>query len=517
MKKLIFWGLISLYSFLASAQIESELPLNDSLYNNIEESNPLMFGDSPNGAKRTTHSLRRFCPPTYANVPPVGGLQWSFAVTLAMNIQYSEMNGEVMSYQKQFSPQFLYDLLPKSSSVNCRLESTWAQDTKEILETIGTVSLSDYPIQTANCDRKPEQKQLEKARRYCVRSFNKLFKTGTGNEDISIGGKISAITGCLDRNHPVILCLKADKQFSLLKSPIWEPTFSSGTSTFTVIIIGYNKATQLFEVAGLNGSQWGNQGFAGIRFKDLIYAFYGFEIVMNPSATPSGKPVQPVVTNRVKVKPHNHAVRPAIVPEEATLSGELLLKEVVDYDRYRAAAMSYHKAGYFEPIKSYGLKSQFQLISHKTQKGSYVYVFSIDPKGKAEVHYPYFRATGGFGLSVKPVSPAIPSEESEIVIPKPRVEIDSEGNSRRIEQALIKEESGTDWLVVLYSDKRLENELDELIQKLAVDNRNFVQRFREVFGARLIPEKEVKLEETKFKARSNQGYIVPLIIRLTAY
>lgn len=517
-KKLIFFSLICLYSSSVFAQIEAELPLNDSLYNTIEESNELMFGDSPNSIKKSSYSLRKFCLPATAKIHPIGGLQWSFVVTQAMSIQYSEMNGSLMSNDEQFSPQFLYDLLPKSSSNSCQLEKTWAQDTKEILETIGTISLKDYPVQSFNCNRKPTNSQILKARRYCVRSFNKLFKTGNGNDEMSLGGKISIITSCLDRNHPVILCLKTDNQFSALKSEIWEPTFSSTPVTQTVIIIGYDKNLKLFEIAGLQGNRWGNQGFAKIRYRDLVYAFYGFEIVMNQLAMPSKKPLSQISNTKTNPRPNN--ISPATAAAEAFLSGELFLKEVVDYNKYRDAPMAYQKEGYFEPTKNYVLKSQFQLVSQMIQKGSYVYVFSIDPKGKAEIHYPYEWTTESYGLTVEPIkhtSPAIPSEVSQIVIPRPRIETDPNGNSQRIEQALNKDVAGTDWLVILYSDQRLENELNTLVGRLSGNNLNFIEQFKEVFGKRLIPQKEIKFDEARFKANSHNGYIVPMIIKLTAY
>lgn len=529
MKKLILiLSLICLNSKITFAQIEDELPINDSLYASIEESNMLVFGDTKDTSpKMAAYSLKKFCP-TF-NVPNqrISGLNWTVAISQAMTMQYAEMNGLTQNQinQEAFSYQFLYDLLPKSSSRSCQLSNNWMVETKELLEETGITTIKQYQFDKIDCTRKPTQEQIRQARRYCVRSFNRIFEVKLSDESISTGGKIFSIKRCLERNHPVVLCMIADEQFRNLKSENWKRTYASKSSLQTIVIVGYDESRKAFEVMGTSAN-WGKQGFAWVSYQDLEMAKYGFEIIMNIKATPSKTIVKVKIQ---KPKPNTPSrpikvyqpVKPATVisEENVTLTGELVVNEVIDYDNYRKVSLRQSAAGYYELNTACQVGSQFQLLNQQAQKGSYLYVFSIDPTGKAEIHYPYEwkpNQDEQYGLGVRTISPVVPEEKSQVVIPTPRVETDEKGNSKRIERALTKESKGTDWLVVLYSDRRLEGELNDLVAQLYMHNRDFMPRFYQTFGDRLISKKDVAFNDGRFKANTHKGYIVPMILKLEA-
>ena len=529
MKKIIILCLVCLFSKTAFAQIEEELPINDSLYNSIEQSNLIIEGEKSYGSGSSlSYSMRNYCK-FPINKTSIKGLNLTMAVTQAMTIQNAQMNGwnSIQINQQMLSYQFLYDLIPKAAPKSCQLSKQWMNDTKHLLEEVGTTTLKDYPFKDIDCNRRPTDQQIRQAHRYSVRSFNTIFKVDPSDQNTSTRGKIYGVKRCLQRNHPVVLCIMADDNFSRLKTNVWTPTFSANVSLNTVVVIGYDDTRNAFEVMGTFGNNWGEQGFAWIRYEDLTMSKYGFEIVMNIRATPS-----PAV---VKIEVQTHPTRPARVPsqrkpiiinpptviseEDVTLSGELILNEVVDYDKYRPANCERNSAGYYQLNKSYQVKDQFQLISQNAQKGSYVYVFSIDPNGKAELHYPYewdSQQTENYGLGIVPISPVVPAENSQVVIPSPRMEIDENGNATRTERALNKQLRGTDWLVVLYSDRRLEDEINGLVAQLYMHNRDFIARFNQVFGDRLISKRDVAFSGTTFKANTKRGYIVPMIIKLEA-
>lgn len=530
MKKLLIFCLICLSSKMAFAQIEDELPINDSLYNSIEESNMLLYGDSKEGsAGKTFHSLKRFCPPFNVANQNISGLSWTVAISQTMTMQFAEMNGWSSNQisQEVFSYQFLYDLLPKTNPKSCKLGKDWIVETKNILEEIGTTTIKEYPFKTIDCNRRPTEQQIRKAHRYSVRSFNRIFEVSLSNEGISTGGKIFGIKRCLDRNHPVVLCIIADEQFRNLKSENWKPSYASKSSLQTIVIVGYDENRKAFEVMG-QSANWGKQGFAYIHYQDLVMAKYGFEIIMNIKATPSPTIVK-VKVQKPKPIPSQptpiynpETVKPSIIiaDEDVTLSGELVVNEVIDYDKYEAVNIQRNQNGYYEMPRIYPKYSQFQLISQKSQVGSYVYVFSIDPSGKAEIHYPFQcnpnKPNEVYGMSVVSISPVIPNENTQVVIPTPRSETDENGNTKRIERALSKELSGTDWLVVLHSDRRLEGEINELVAQLYQHNSDFMKRFKQVFGDRLIDKQHVNYTGASFKANTKKGYIVPMIIKLEA-
>lgn len=508
----------------AFAQSEDELPLNDSLYNSIEESNNLqIYGDSK-GTPNKVLSLRNLCPPIKSDKSPNTGLSWAVAIAQTMSIQYKDLTNQ----QEFFSYQFIYDLLPKESPERCSLAKDWMVDTKKILETRGTLTIHQYPFTKIDCSRKPTTIQITQARKYCVRSFNRLFQVVASNESISIGGKIHNIKSSLNRKHPVVLCMIADNEFLSIKSEQWNPTFKSKAKLNTIVVIGYDENKQLFEVMG-QSTNWGKNGFAYISFKDLVYAKYAFELVMNDVASPSlliiadtkprkiEKQQQIVIHNDKKEEKIERPSKPVFPDKKINLSGELIVNQVTNVGEYQKVILQRTESGYYKMPSIYSTDAQFQLISQKSQSGSYVYVFSVDPQGKAEIHFPYEHNPNTknkvYGMTISPV---IPNENTQVVIPSPRIEIDENGNSKRIERALTKTNEGTDWLVVLHSDRRLEGELDGLVAQLYQHNRDFMSQFASVFGDRLVDKNNVWFDGSSFKAALSEGYIVPMIIKIEA-
>lgn len=510
---------------MAFAQSENELPINDSLYNTIEESNNLdIFGGTADSKElMRSFSLKRFCPPLSTAKISNGGLGWTIAVTQAMSMQHQDLNNQ----QQLFSYQFIYDALPKVGRNQCSFSDNWMVDTKKLLETTGTLTLQQYALATNDCNHKPDAKLLDKARRYCVRSFNRIFEVTPNDGSISIGGKLDRIKKSLNRNHPVVLCIVADEQFRSLKTGIWTPSRQSEATLQTVVVIGFDENRQMIEVMG-NYSTWGNGGFAYIHYEDMKFAKFAFEMVINAQSTPSpvvvvrepspAKPTKPQASNTTKPNNTNRIVikpKPVIANEEITLSGELVVNEVVGYNNYRKVEITRNQAGYYEMPRIYKVNDQFQLISQKSQTGSFVYVFSLDPKGKAEIHYPN-HMLDEFGMSIVNISPVVPNKNSQVVIPGPRFERDIEGKEKRIERALSKSIAGTDWLVVLHSDRRLDNELDDLVGKLNHHTQDFILTFKQIFGERLIDKSHVKYHGSNFEANTRKGYIIPMIIKLEA-
>jgi hypothetical protein len=537
-KKLLFFCLICLMSNGVSAQIEDELSINDSLYNSIEESNMNIFGGKGSGLTLSVVSLRKYCTNTSVKPSSIKGYNWATAISQTMTIQYAQMNGFSMNQisEQALSPQFLYELLPKASSRSCKLSRNWILDTKRLLERIGTTTIQNYPLENKiDCNRRINEEQAQQYKRFSVRSFNRIFGVGSSDNEITNSDKIFGIKSCLDRNHPIVLCLIADENFRNLRSDIWRPSNSSGGSIQTVVVVGYDERRRMIEVMGTQGSAWGNNGFTWIRYDDLVMAKYGFEIIMNSRATASQTVVKLKVKTKVKQTTIERTETTSVVvtaptsqnepdnndddTEKVVLSGKLILNEVDGYENYKPTVLKKNQGGYYTTTKNYQVGSQFQLVAEQAQKGSYVYVFSVDPAGKAEIHFPYDwkpQQAEDFGLGNHPLSPAVPEEKSQVIIPLPRIEVNEDGNATQIPRALTKEVKGTDWLVVLFSDRRLENEINELVTQLSQHNNDFIPHFQGVFGNRLIKNQDLRFNNTFFEANAQKGYIVPMIIKLEA-
>ena len=469
-------------------------------------------------------------------MPVSGGLSWTAAISRAMSLQIGmQQQWSRGKIEKEiFSPYFLYDLLPKASSSSCRLRPDWMKQTQQLLVTTGNVKFSDYSFHTIDCNRRPSPQLINSVERCQVRSFTKLFFSDQSDKSASIGEKQFIMKRSLGRNHPVVVCMLVDQHFNQMKTDTWSPKFSSGKSRFqAVVVVGYDDNRQAFEVSNSAGKNWGKGGFAWIRYQDLIYAKYGFELIFGDQPMIAKKNHvnktivnQPTIAHKKSAKPGQPKSQPAKpapmtnevsegVAQMVSLHGSLLLNEVNSNGDFTEVRTTGNAKGFYELTKKYAVFSQFQMIGSSTKPGSYVYVLSVDPRGKAELHYPYRRS---YGLGVSDVvSPVIPDEQSQIVIPEPSVRYDESGNQVRKDQVFTKEYAGTDWLITLYSDRRLDREITDLLSDLQGHNKDFPSRFQSVFGKFMIPDYQVRHERDLMKFETkllSKAYVVPVILKI---
>lgn len=530
-KNLLFLFLI--FAGVARAQQtagDEALEMNDSLYNSLESGN-MLFGDTHSGSISKSYSLRAYCP--LLRMPVLGGLGWTAAVSKAMGIQLGMMKQWTREkIEKEiFSPYFLYDMLPKASAGSCKLRRDWPRETQQLLLTTGNVKNSEYPGGGPDCSRTPSSALIRAARQYQVRSFTKLFNIDQTDNNVGSGQKQFMIKRSLLRNHPVVVCIMADRGFLKLGQETWIPDFSGSESVFqAVVVVGYDDQKQAFEIAGSSGKEWGKDGFAWIRYSDLIFSKYGFEMMLmepemssdntKPQKTGTPKPSDQRVAKVRQGKQSKPAAPRTPVhsyAENKGLKGHLVVNTVNEQGDFVPVQVQRDNGGFYQALGDYQVSSQFQIIGTGARPGSYIYVLSIDPAGRSSLHYPYgLEQTNG---TSQRQSPLVMDAESQFVIPQPVVRYDVSGNQLRKEQVFIKEYAGTDWLVTLFCDRRLDNEILTLVQRLSGHNKDFLEQFREVFSPYLLAADQVKIQPQKMKFETVPGAktgVAAVILRIDA-
>jgi hypothetical protein len=151
-----------------------------------------------------------------------------------------------------------------------------------------------------------------------------------------------------------------------------------------------------------------------------------------------------------------------------------------------------------------GDKFQLQVVPEFSN--GYIYVLSVDPTNKKEIHWPKneifnekFKGEHQSGLS--------PFSGGVIKIP---------GANSVLKLSHV----GTDHLIILFSEKKIQPPfLQFLKDNLSVgSNENLYQSLIEILGQHQIPTSEVHFdrETMKFKAITrNSGAIIPLLLKIS--
>ncbi|KQS33817.1 hypothetical protein [Dyadobacter sp. Leaf189] len=487
---------------------EAELEVNDSAYHSIEVAN-MLFGAEGNAAVPKSFSMRMYCP--VSPITATGGLGWSAAIGKAMSIQVGierKWNRE-QTEKYAFSPYFLFDMLPKSSPVSCKLQKDWMRQTQDLLTKVGIVRLADYREKAADCHRQPSMELLNGVDRFRIRAMTRLFTSDQINAQQSIGQKQFVMKRSLGRKHPVVLCMLAGEAFEKLKTDQWVPR-ASAQELRTVVVTGYDDQKQAFEITHPAGKNWGRGGFAWLRYADLAYAKYAFEITMEDGLVPAQKSVAQAPARQQTLTGNSTS-------KHAAMRGSLQLNVVNEQGAYVPVILNLHADGYYETGRGYDVQSQFRLVGSATAS-SFLYVVGVDPEGGAQLHYPYQKKTDA-GVT-EHSSPLLAEAGSEVVIPEPVLHYEANGRQTRREQVFIKEQAGTDWLLAIYSATRRDREIESLVEKLKGHSADFPLRLQQVFGEYLAPKSLINFdkEHMKFVAGAlPERFVVPIILKLEGH
>jgi hypothetical protein len=157
---------------------------------------------------------------------------------------------------------------------------------------------------------------------------------------------------------------------------------------------------------------------------------------------------------------------------------------------------------YYQAVEKSAVAQQFQLAAVNLQKNKYVYVFSYDPDGKTNLHWP--KVGGNYVETDLRESPLTPYETTSFLMPGPK-------------RAFTKDKAGTDFLFVLYSDKELDiKDLEKRLKTMeTVSSQSVLSKFETAFQGLLLDWKKIKYnsEKVSFTAPATEA-IVPLILQL---
>ncbi len=221
-------------------------------------------------------NLQRFAP-SIGNQGQQGScVAWSsaYAARSILEASRSGKSGE----QVKFSPAFLYNQIGMDGC-----QGSYIQKAMEFMTKRGAIPYDEFPYTDQDCSKQPSQQQLQEASQYRMRGFNRL-SAGDRTDAIDL----RAIRENLSQGGPVAIGMMVGQSFmqNMLGKDLWVPEPGdrqmSGFGGHAMCVVGYDdkKYGGSFLLMNSWGPEWGNNGFAWVRYPDFNYFVreaYGLE------------------------------------------------------------------------------------------------------------------------------------------------------------------------------------------------------------------------------------------------
>lgn len=221
-------------------------------------------------------NLQKFAP-SIGNQGQQGScVAWSSAYA-ARSILEASRTGQ-SGDQVKFSPSFLYNQIGLNGC-----EGSYIQKAMEFMTKSGAIPYDEFPYNDQDCSKQPNEQQKQQASQYRMRGFNRL-SAGDRTDAIDL----RAIKENLSQGGPVAIGMMVGQSFmqNMLGKDLWVPEPGdqqmSGFGGHAMCVVGYDdrKYGGSFLLMNSWGKEWGNNGFAWVRYSDFNYFVreaYGLE------------------------------------------------------------------------------------------------------------------------------------------------------------------------------------------------------------------------------------------------
>ena len=476
-------------------------------------------GQKGEGAPSASMNLRPYCPVPMdqGGTSACGGFAAGYgAMTIIGAVQANTTQPEKIR-RLACSPWYIYNQI-KLKAGDCSGASSM-EAAIELLKTQGVCLQSEFRPTEGDCDAMPGATARQSAATRRIKDAAALFPRRTEPEQI-----ISAVRSALAGGLPVIANIKVFESFRNIPpgSKYWRArktqTDTYGGKHF-LVVTGYDDRTQAFEVMSSWGTGWADGGFVHLSYGDFaqicLMAYqilpYGYEqqtdpvVAVAPPSTTAANPPRHSTAGAGSAAASgtrttsNLAVNPDVpvflqgtfeflqpIWNETTGAYELIT-EPVTYDA---------SSGIYSTQKAvYGLETRFMLRSSAIPAGKYVYVFSCDPVGKVQLHWPKDERQAQY----------VPGSHAVITIPSATT-------------ALSLKHSGDDFLCILYSDDPITDLRERIARLRGYTEANFHSRLQGVFPGLLIDRDKIICASGAMKATSRNvrkdGTVMAVVLRV---
>ncbi len=438
----------------------------------------------------TAHSLKQYAStPRKQNAGTCVGYSLSNAVSImfAMRdslVEQADIDARVLS------ALYIYNQIQrKGCDIGARIT-----DAMKLVKYEGGCTAKVFPDTDKNCEKLPDEVMKLKALDHRIKDYISVFP-----DDKTGAEKVALIKKQLLEGRPIVIGMNIPQSFFLVKpGDRYIDVSKAGTDPVgghAMCIVGYDDHREAFEIMNSWGKDWGNGGFIWIKYEDFAeYVKYGYAPIIDELAADQ-------IDNNITMKGEFAFRYPAGFDEN---SDSPMFKEMTP-------ALSGNKY----VISDWKVRDVYQLLGRGMTKYSYTYVFSIDAKNKAELHFPRT-------VKTQRTAKNDPGMDAADEVPLLKNPINTHADDFMIIpgeftalQAVYK---GTDNVFVIYSHEEIPDIQKRMERVQAAQGKDINKRLKKGFDDILIPQRAIKYskQEMSFTATSDKGIAVPIVLEIIA-
>jgi hypothetical protein len=278
MRKLVYLTVIGCIQFVSAQGIK----FDKARYNKIPVYEVEKSQGFANLAMAPKISYRQYCPQVFKQHEStcVGWAVYSLLST-QQNILMNETNPQRKLF-RAMDPYFVYSLIRNKEDKWCE-EGTFPQDAFDVLKDYGTKPLFANPDIKCNSNLAiSNQDNLLNTilNAYTISEYHSVYSDFMSDSD-----KIAYLKNALKAKKPILIGLPTSDKLGGTDNSIWMYDSNGGHA---MCIIGYDdsKLGGCFELMNSWGSDWGDGGFAWIRYEDIMqYLEEAYVVELNTSDT----------------------------------------------------------------------------------------------------------------------------------------------------------------------------------------------------------------------------------------
>jgi C1A family cysteine protease len=475
MKKvaLLFLSLFITISLQSQEGFGTGLKFDQNLYESTPQTVPLItrsFDRLP-----TSYSLKGYTPTPQSQGQQGSCVGWASAFgarTIAYAVKNNWQYNTAKINENTFSPAFVYNQI----KVNDKCEGAYIENAMKVMNTYGSVKMTDFPYNPTTCTTAPSNYNFSKAKDHKILTYERLAKWENPENLI---GKVKK---ALSNKNPVVIGLF---QFTDLKTDtnnVWIS--NTGSYGHAMVVVGYddNKSGGAFEIMNSWGTNFGNNGFFWIKYTDFEKQVKTAYVLIDNEHNNNNNNNNSIVTynklgGELTLKLGDGTNMPISLADGATRNFNIV----------KATKTTY------KVDKAYTSGTQFRIYLNSKQKG-YVYLIGYGSSDKSvNKLYPFENFSDYFSYT-----------NSEIALPNENYFIEFDANP------------GRDILCVLYSSEKLD--IDSIVSESKNSAVDFVSKIKEVLSNKMFSGSDVTFSKDKIEfsasSKSNTAKVVPIFIEM---
>ena len=251
----------------AQITIAQGIKFDKARYEKIPVYEPEKSQGFANGTLATKISYREYCPQVFNQSKFSTCVGW--AVYSMLSTQQNLLMNETNSQRKLFramDPFFVYSQIRYNEDKWCQ-EGTFPQDAFDVLKEYGTKPMFANP--EIHCNSNFTLSSQDKLLNTIINAYSISEYKAVFSKSLSDYDKIAYLKLALKEKKPILVGLSTSFTLGGSDNSIWK---YDSNNPHAMCIIGYDdsKLGGCFELMNSWGSDWGNGGFAWIRYEDII-------------------------------------------------------------------------------------------------------------------------------------------------------------------------------------------------------------------------------------------------------